>query len=250
MSPRARALAAAVLIGSLSCSSGAGVTADSVARGAKLFGSRDLSDSNANRYTCATCHDAVPGEASQDPTAVIAPLQPGAVLAGVTRRPSFWGGMENDLLAAVDDCRRLFMNDHDALSRDAPAVQDLYAYLVSLEPGDALPVAFEVTTEIADIARGDAGRGGALFSRACGRCHGELHTGRGRLGGNVPSLPEDAVASHASYDAATQRLMFIEKARHGGFFGYSGVMPPFSRQVLSDEQLADILEALGALGGS
>ena len=249
MRPRDRALLGAVLIGGLSCSSGAGAQADAAARGAKLFGSRELSNSNANRYTCATCHDAVPRETGPDPTATMAPLQPGAVLAGVTHRPSFWGGMETDLLAAVDDCRRLFMNDHDALSRQDPAAKDLYAFFLTLDPGKAVPVAFEVTTEIANVARGDASRGVALFTRACGRCHGELHTGRGRLGGNVPSLPEDALASHASYDAATQRLMFIEKARHGGFFGYGGVMPPFSGQVLSDEQLADILETLGVLGG-
>jgi thiosulfate dehydrogenase len=158
--------------------------------------------------------------------------------------------MESDLLAAVDDCRRLFMNDRDALSRDDLAARDLYAYLTSLEPGDPAPVAFSVPTSIANIARGDAGRGDALFARACGRCHGELHTGRGRLGSNVPGLPEDAVASHADYDLDTVRLIFIEKTRHGGFFGYSGVMPPFSEQVLSDEQLADILEALGILGAT
>jgi thiosulfate dehydrogenase len=223
---------------------------DPVGRGAKLFDSRDLSESNVNRYTCATCHDTVLRTAGQDPSSSMAPLEPGAVMAGVTRRPSLWGGMESDLLAAVDDCRRLFMNDRDALSRDDPAVQDLYAYLVSLEPGDPAAVAFSVPTFIANIARGDAGRGTVLFARSCGRCHGELHTGHGRLGSNVPSLPEDVVASHASYDAETQRLIFIEKTRHGGFFGYSGVMPPFSEQALPDDQLADILETLGVLGSN
>ncbi|HEY8925985.1 MAG TPA: hypothetical protein VIU64_16485, partial [Polyangia bacterium] len=230
--PRARVLVAGVVVkavlGSLACSSGE-TGMGPVERGAKLFQSRDLSTSNANRYTCATCHVASAGA-----TAPMEPLDPGAPLAGVTRRPSFWGGMESDLLAAVDDCRRYFMNDRSGLSRDDPAAQDLYAYLASLEPGDPAPVAFSVLTNIADIARGDAGRGAALFPRACGRCHGELHTGRGKLGGNVPALPEDAVASHAGYDLGTLRLIFIEKARHGGFFGYSGVMPPFSVQALSD----------------
>jgi len=242
--PRGRALVVGAVVGSLACSSGARGTAG-IERGAKLFESRELSDSNANRYTCATCHDAAAG-----PTTPTAPLQPGSVLAGVTRRPSFWGGMEIDLLAALDDCRRLFMNDRDPLSRDDPAAQDLYAYLASLEPGDAVPVAFTVPTVIANVARGDAGRGAPLFARACGRCHGELHTGRGKLGSNVPALPEDAVASHEGYDLDTLRLIFIEKTRHGGFFGYSGVMPPFSVQALSDEQLGDILETLGVLGAS
>lgn len=242
--PCGRALVAGAVVGSVACSSGAGGT-DRVERGAKLFDSRELSDSNANRYTCATCHDATWGPGSS-----LAPLEAGAVLAGATRRPSFWGGMEIDLLTAVDDCRRYFMSDRSALSRDDPAAQDLYAYLASLEPGDPAPVAFTVRTNVANVARGDAARGDALFARACGRCHGELHTGRGKLSGNVPALPEDAVASHADYDLDTLRLIFIEKTRHGGFFGYSGVMPPFSAQALSDEQLADILEALGVVGAS
>jgi len=241
-------LVAGVAVGALSCSSGPGGT-DPVARGAKLFDSRDLSDSNLNRYTCATCHDAAAG-GGQDPSSSMAPLEPGAAMAGVTHRPFFWGGMESDLLTAVDDCRRLFMNDSAPLARDDPAARDLYAYLVSLEPGDPAAVAFSVPTNIANIARGDASRGDGLFARSCGRCHGELHTGHGRLGSNVPSLPEDAVASHASYDPDTQRLIFIEKTRHGGFFGYSGIMPPFSEQALPDAQLADILETLGVVGSN
>lgn len=238
------------LVAAASCSSsGPGEGADQVKHGAQLFASRDLSSSNVNLYTCTTCHDATP-PATMDAGSTSPPIKPGAALAGVTRRPSFWGGMESELLDAVDDCRRLFMNDRDALSRDDAATKALYAYLVSLEPGDPAPVELSVPTNIENVDRGDADRGQDLFVRSCGRCHGDLHTGHGRLASFVPVLPEDAVASHADYDARTQRLIFIEKTRHGGFFGYSGVMPPFSTQVLTDGQLSDVLETLGVTGGS
>jgi thiosulfate dehydrogenase len=38
--------------------------------------------------------------------------------------------------------------------------------------------------------------------------------------------------------------VFVEKTRHGGFLGYGGTMPPFSLNVLSDEDLADLLTFL------
>lgn len=234
--------------GSLSCSSSDG--ADAVDRGAQLFQSRELSSSDANIYTCATCHDIASGQQStqQSASAASATIKPGALLAGVTRRPSFWGGMESDLLDAVDDCRGLFMFDRDALGRNDASAVALYAFLVSLQPGDAAPVPFTVPANIADVPRGDAGRGQSLFANACGGCHGQMHTGAGRLSSIAPILPEDTIASHTGYDADTLRLIFIEKARHGGFYGYSGVMPPFSKEVLSDTALGDILEAFGVTG--
>lgn len=238
----------AICIGSLSCSSPDGP--DAVERGARLFQSRDLSSSDANIYTCGTCHDTGSGRQSNPQPASVAPatIKPGALLAGVTHRPSFWGGMESDLLDAVDDCRGFFMFDRDALGRNDTNAEALYVFLVSLEPGDAQPVAFTVPSNIADVPRGDAGRGPSLFAAACGGCHGQMHTGSGRLSSLAPILPEDAITSHAGYDADTLRLIFIEKARHGGFYGYSGVMPPFSQEVLSDSALGDILEAFGVTG--
>jgi thiosulfate dehydrogenase len=224
-----------------SSSSHGGGTANA-ARGGELFRSSELSSSQLNIFTCATCHEtAAPGASP-------AVIKSGAVLAGVTRRSSFWGGMEVDLLDAINDCRLYFMSDRDELARDDSRAEALYAYFLTLEPGDAAPVAFTVPSTIENVSRGSADAGGTLFPSACGSCHGELHTGAGRLAPLVPVLPEDALASHATYDIPTQRLIFIEKVRHGGFFGYSGMMPPFSKEALSDAALGDLLEALGVTG--
>jgi len=238
-----RLVAWTVLLGAAttpSCSAPADST-DGVARGEELFRSRALSPSHINLYTCATCHDATEAETQQ--------VKTGGLLAGVTLRTSFWGGQSNDLLDAIDQCRSNFMGSNVPLGPDDPDAVALYEYLASLEPGNPEPVPFTTVRIIDDpLERGDAVSGAALYDRACGYCHGALSTAAGRLGERVSLLPEQAVAEHEGYTPRLLRLVFIEKVRHGRFFGYGGDMPPFSREVLSDAQLADILEALGLTG--
>ena len=224
----------AVLLLAAGCGSQAPPTA--AARGSALFNSTALSPSSFNVFTCATCHDVGPA------------FKPGAPLAGATLRPSFWGGQENDLLRAVDDCRTYFMDASARLSPAEADAEELYAYLVTLEPGAPDPVPFTVVQTVADLPRGDAGRGADLFATACARCHGTMHGGGGRLATRIPVLPDQTLAAHVTYSAADQRLVFIEKIRHGGFLGYGGDMPPFSLEKLSDTDLSDLLEGMGVLG--
>jgi thiosulfate dehydrogenase len=212
-------------------------------QGQALFESRKLSPSSTNVFNCSTCHDARPSADAE--------IKTGAPLAGATERPLFWGGQENDLLLSIDACRSTFMSAPAPLAADDPLAEALYAYLVSLEPGDARSAPFTVVREISDVARGDGARGQRVFERACLACHGTMHEGRGRLGLRVPVLPEETLAAHPApdYSPRVQRLVFIEKTRHGAFLGYGGFMPPFSTEVLPDSSLSDLLEALGVLGG-
>jgi thiosulfate dehydrogenase len=212
---------------------------DAAARGAALYDSGQLSASTLNRYSCATCHDL------HAPSAV---RKPGALMAGATQRTSFWGGQQNDLLAAINDCRAYFMVANEPLEPRSPMAADLDAYLESLEPGPTEDVAFSVVRRIEPIARGDAERGEELYATSCGYCHGAAHTGAGRLSERVTILPEETNAEHAELSLRVQRIVFIEKVRHGAFLGYGGDMPPFSLEVLSDAELADILEFMGVLG--
>ena len=212
-----------------------------VDRGRALFETGALSSSAVNAFSCTTCHD---GSALGSPVR----LKAGAPLAGVTERPSFWGGQENDLLLSVDVCLQKFMGAPEPLVRADPNANALYAYLLSLEPGDPNPFPFSVVGPIANVPRGDAEAGQRVFDRACAQCHGALHSGAGRLGPYIPVLPDDTLLDHAEYGAFSQRLIFIEKIRHGVFFDYGGAMPPFSRELMSDSDLADLLEALGLLG--
>jgi thiosulfate dehydrogenase len=129
-----------------------------------------------------------------------------------------------------------------------PSAGALYEYLVSLEPGNPNPVPFTVVSSIDPLARGNADNGQALFAKACFPCHGAMHSGEGRLGSPVPILPDEIIASHSDFTPRVQRLVFIEKIRHGLFLDYGGDMPPFSAEVLSDQDVSDILEALGVTG--
>jgi thiosulfate dehydrogenase len=231
------ALAAAFSL-SLACSEAERIS--SAEHGQELFMSRQLSPSRLNNYSCANCHLAALAETSI--------ILTGAPLAGVTRRPWFWGGQENDLLRSINACRSYFMAAPEPLQAEDPDAEALYAFLLSLEPGDPEPAPFEIVRSIEPLPRGDATAGEGLFIRACALCHGIMHSGRGRLSERVPILPEDTLAEHAGYTLRAQRLVFIEKIRHGLFLGYGGDMPPFSRERLSDPEVSDLLEALGVFG--
>lgn len=196
-------------------------------RGAQLF----ESDAGVT-FACATCHPGALADESR--------IYPGADLHGATKRASFWGGQVNDLLRAVNDCRSIFQGAGDELSADEPDAVDLYAFLVSLDgPGEAVP--FGIVRSVSDLPSGRASRGAAVYDQACRTCHGELHTGDGAVGAIAPALPEHPLLEHATYPEDQRRLIFVEKVRHGAFLGYSGVMPPFSSEVLSDRDLSDLL---------
>ncbi len=49
-------------------------------------------------------------------------------------------------------------------------------------------------------------------------------------------------ASQASAALGWSALVVTEKIRHGQFFGVGGNMPFYPREVLSDAELADLLE--------
>ena len=212
-----------------------------VEQGRALFVSREMSPSAHNVFSCASCHDVVPPGSG-------APIKTGALLAGATRRPSFWGAQTDDLLAAIDVCRSQFMLATAPLEASSAEAAALCAFLAALEPGDPDAAAFTIVRTIDELPRGDAASGAALFGRTCAACHGEAHTANGRLAARVPVLPDQTLRDHAAYDPRSQRLIFIEKIRHGGFLGYGGDMPPFSAERLSDEDVSDVLEALGVLG--
>lgn len=229
---------AAPLLGSgllLACSS-TDEPRSAVEHGRELFETKALSASSLNDYTCAICHDAQPSDGISKKT--------GAPLAGVTLRSQFWGGQEADLLRSINACRNYFMTANQPLAATDEDARALYAYLESLEPGDDSAQPFSIVTTIDPLPAGDAANGQGLYTLSCATCHGAMHTGNGRLSERVPVLPEETIAAHVGYTPRALRLVFTEKIRHGLFLGYSGVMPPFSTELLSDADVSDLLEAL------
>jgi thiosulfate dehydrogenase len=217
------------------------VRGTAVDHGEALFKDPLVAKTSFNPFSCATCHDTTPDR----PQGGI--LRPGAPLGGVTRRPSYWGGQELDLLRAINQCLYYFMLKDKPWSAEDEDAEAMYAYLDSLPSGTTgeQAVPFTVVVQIDDLPAGDTTRGATIFDRACKACHGAARTGAGRLADWMPVLPDQTLADHAEYTELDRRLTFVEKTRHGGFLGYSGQMPPFSKELLSGEDMGDLLAFFG-----
>ncbi len=210
--------------------------------GRDLFSSRETSASGVNRFTCATCHPN-----GRDPAGKIFP---GYTLAGATTRPTFWGGQHSDLLRAINTCRYYFMAAPSPWTGEEEQAKAMYAFLESLPPDapNALPFTIpEVITTADDLPPGDAARGKVVFDASCKTCHGEHRTGAGRLREGIPALPDESVnifKSSYNFTPTEIRMTFIEKVRHGPFLGVYGSMPLYSKEALSDADLAALLAFL------
>ncbi len=207
--------------------------------GEELFQDSRLSESDFNSFSCATCH------------ATTATQEPGLILSGYSLynsafRPSWWGGYETNLLDAVNFCYVNFMRGISPLTPDEPKSRALYEYLVQISPdwqAPALP--FTVVKDIDDVPRGATHRGAEVYRAACQTCHGEAHTGKGRITQLAPILPEIADSYGGLFPGVAKQLVVIEKVRHGQFFGVGGTMPLYSREALSDADLGALLAFLG-----
>ncbi len=191
-----------------------------------------------NTVACVDCHEVSPGGD---------PYLTGSPLSRVADRPSYWGGQELDLIDAVDQCLYWFMGRGEPLAPGDPTGDDLYAYLATLEGEDAAAAAQPFSLgAVAWPGAGDATRGEPIYTQACASCHGARNDGEGALVPSSPKLPDDTLAAHplGEYSEEERRLVFVEKVRHGPFLGYGGTMPPFSVEVLSDVDLADLLAYL------
>jgi mono/diheme cytochrome c family protein len=147
----------------------------------------------------------------------------------------------------MNDCRTAFMDAPSPWSRDEDPALAMYAYLASL-PGPAQPVPVSlVEPPIADLPGGDPSAGTVVYERACRTCHGALHDGQGRRGAFIPVLPEEVIAQHASLNLspAATRAVFIQKMRRGNADVPGQSMPPFSREVLSDQDISGLLALFG-----
>jgi thiosulfate dehydrogenase len=195
-----------------------------------------FSDSSLNRMSCATCHD--PSE-EPDPSVIL----PGYPLHGVVARSSWWGGQAATLLDAVNACIVYFMRG-DELEPDEDAARQLYEYLLSITPpgSDLTPLPLTIVENIAPIPLGDAARGEVVYETACRNCHGELGSGAGGISEFI--LPDDMATYDEELPGVPKGLILIEVIRHGRFFGVGGQMPFFSLELLTDEQIGDLLAFL------
>lgn len=199
--------------------------------GEAAFRDPGFSDSGYNAFSCATCH----AERADDLS-----IHAGYSLVGSAFRASWWGGYEQRLLDAVDFCLVYFMRGR-ALDEADPRGRALYEYLVQLGPERSSPaLPLTIVANVTTVDRGDATRGAEVWQQACAVCHGAPHTGRGRITDLASVVPETSI-EFADEIGADPDLVIVEKVRHGQFFGVGGNMPLFSKESLSDEDLAALL---------
>jgi len=223
-----------VLVGAAAC----GGEISGADRGAELFESSDLSPSDLNVFSCATCHSTEQGAGPTDG-------HPGYRLFGAAARSRYWGEDYSVLEDAVSACLVFFMKADPV----DPADDDLHAldeYLLSITPdgADDEPYAFTVIENVEDIPRGDPARGEAAFDRACRRCHGDAFTADGSILREEVELPGVTATYPEDFPGIEPSLVVIEKVRHGRFFNIGGEMPLFSEEALSDDDLGALLAYL------
>lgn len=212
--------------------------------GERLFSDPTLSTSPVNSFSCATCHAVGAGAPSiTDGGPHLGTINAGYDLFNVTHRPSWWGGYVIHLLDAINYCLTTFMGG-GPLTADDDKARALFEYLNANSP-DTAPPALPLTvvlnpTSLSNLT-GQAARGRDVYGRACQKCHGDAHTGTGRLNSRVSIIPEDTIAVFPT----NARAVVVEKVRHGRFFNIGGVMPLYSAEAISDQEIADILSHLG-----
>jgi thiosulfate dehydrogenase len=218
---------------------GCGGTTQAADFGEELFQDARLSESKFNSFSCSTCHATT---ATPEKDRIYA----GYTLHNVASRPSWWGGYETRLLDAVNFCYVSFMRGVSPLTPEEDKSRALYEYLVRISPDAEAPaLPFTVVKDVVDVPRRDAGRGAEVYRAACQTCHGEPHTGKGRLTELASVLPEVVNEYDQLFPGVPHSLVVIEKVRHGQFFGVGGNMPLYSREALSDEDLGALLAFLG-----
>jgi thiosulfate dehydrogenase len=231
--PRALALVAAL---AWAAAGGCGRSAREY--GEALFQDPGLSDARSNPFRCATCH-----ETSDAPL-----LRPGYSMHDAAARPCWWGGTVTTLRDATNECLVEFMRGRPLAEGDDKG-RALYVYLASLAPDASAPARpLTIVQNIVDLPSGDAGRGGDVWREVCQVCHGDPHTGNGRLADSVAIVPDESISNHGADPTTGARPVVIEKVRHGKFFGVGGNMAPFSVEALGDDQLGDLLAFLETFG--
>ena len=227
-----RAPLAALLI-ALGC--GGTQTVPAATLGERQFSDPSLSTSPFNKFSCSTCH-----QVAKSP---VARNDPGGNLYDVVHRPTWWGGYETRLIDAINYCMTEFMGGR-TLAPDEDSARELYEYLAANSPDAPAPplplTVIKNVTGLTDLT-GDKAHGKDVYDRSCRRCHGDPHTGNGRLSTKVSIIPEDTLKVFPT----VARQVAVEKVRHGKFFNIGGIMPLYSAETISDQEIADVLAYVG-----
>ncbi len=198
-------------------------------RGLEIFRDRGFGE---YEVACADCHADFDEQLADDDA-----IRPGHSIIGAHRRPKTWNGQFSgtalkSTAAGASKCAHLFQDRGTSVANaltqsEADALMAFYEYVstgteaMMLQwdaltwPGDTSLSRDALKAEVERLTamRGNAERGEALFKRCCARCH------------------------HNGYAPAVRMLKRnITRNMRAGY----GSMPFFSRDKLSDQDVADI----------
>ncbi|MDP6943568.1 MAG: DM13 domain-containing protein, partial [Myxococcota bacterium] len=201
-----------------------GTEADPMLSGMMLYSTPLSTGSN---FTCNTCHALQ--EPSEDGMRHV-----GHAIGDATQRPSYKNGNVTDMLAAVNSCREEWMNT-DAWAADDPHWLALRDWLDTYAPDMEAPtVTISVATVPDDLTGGAFDEGEAVFHETCVMCHGDDATGTVRgppLAGT--GLTADYIALRVRTSGPSASPVYDDLT--------GGIMPFWSADRLSDDELLDII---------
>lgn len=187
-----------------------------------------------NTFACATCH------ALSEP-APDGLRRPGHPIGDAARRSSYKNGQLEELRDAVNTCVTEWMNA-DALAADDERWLSLRRFLED-RAGDAAPteLAIDIVEPPDDLAGGEAADGQATFNASCAVCHGEDAVGT--------ELAPSLVGAQLEAERIAERVRSSGPADSAVYDGLTGgVMPFWSADRLSDEELLDVVAYVEAIG--
>ena len=186
---------------------------------------------DGNSYACATCHALA--EPASDGL-----IRPGHPIGDASGRTSFKNGAVDSLLASVNSCRTEWMKATNYDEDDANW-QALKTYLEDQAEGlTSTNISFTISQPPEDLSGGDKDRGNEAFNSTCAVCHGANATGTDQgpdLQGTTLTPADIAKRIRTSGPASSDVYDSLT----------GGVMPFWSAERLTDQQMIDIIAYLG-----
>jgi mono/diheme cytochrome c family protein len=186
-----------------------------------------------NSFACASCH------ALEEPAAD-GLRRPGHPIGDAVARSTWKNGQLTEVRDAVNSCRDEWMNAPDWSPAD-PDWMALRTFLEANAPATAPDLSYTIVPAPQTLTGGDVGAGEALFNGSCSVCHGEDGAG------TQQAPPVVGFGLDAGYVA--QRIRTSGRVGSGVYTGLTGgIMPFWSEDRLSDDEVRDLVAYLGVTG--
>ena len=197
----------------------------------------------SSRFACADCHALAEDGNNLDDLGY---RRPGHPIGDAARRPHFKNTQLTAFVDAANSCLDEWMGTTIVWNNNSEDYQALKAYLTSNDTGtgEAQPLTYTIKAADTPAEQGEVEAGRLAFNKTCAICHGEnadfANNPRGIDIRYISNSPGDAaaVARKVRRSGRTTSQVYDDLV--------GGIMPFWSAERLSDQELADITVFLGA----